>query len=188
MRDTPKRARTLIRKTCDRVQAKSLTYGETSIAAKKIASSWSCWCGAAYQSKAALDGHRGTAHGISNVATWFAPTDNACGACLVEFSNRSLLLQHLTCSTYGTCLLHAILRNPSVSSEELEVVRKSERKEQSRREKAGLPCYLAEKPPFRRSGPLPQLIGLDGLIISMKSNALFFGPQKRKYIDREQDD
>ena len=66
--------------------------------------------------------------------------------------------------------------------------RNAERKGQSRSEKAGLPRYLAEKPPVRRCGPLPQLIGLDGLVVSMRSNAHPFGPQKRKYIDREQED
>ena len=154
MRDAPKPARSLIRKACESHQAFDLAFGETTAAAKKLDTSWTCFCGASFASKSSLDGHRGTAHGCMNVAAYFAPPDYVCPCCLVEFSNRTLLISHMSRGS-GTCLVNTLLRNtPLLTHVELREVQQRERIEQAEREKSGLPRFKAEFPPVRHFGPL----------------------------------
>jgi hypothetical protein len=116
-----------------------------------------------------------------NVAAYFAPADCVCPCCLVEFSNRTILIQHMSRGS-GTCLVNTLLRHKPLKHCELREVQQCERIAQARRERAGLPRFKAESPPVRHCGPLLPIASLKGDILSTKSNLHPFGPQKRKYI------
>lgn len=187
VRSSPKAARTLIRKACETVAAQSLVVGEASTAVKKPDSAYTCWCGAVFYWLAAYRGHQGTVHQEWTVATWFACTSNTCGCCLVQFSNRALLITHMTRGR-GICFLNAVLRRPTITHAELMEIRRTERLAQAKREKVGLPRYQAVSPLIRVSGPLSPIVDLNGDVILDHSNMHPFGPQQRKYLYVDEDE
>ena len=76
-----------------------------------------------------------------------------CLKCLVKFSNRKMLLYHLT-RGHGICLLNAIIRTPSLSPDVVRGALKDERVHTLARERAGVSRHLVVVPAFRVVGPL----------------------------------
>ena len=64
VRAEPARARNLVRKVCSSSKARSVTLSETGSAIQSIQAVHTCFCGMRFRSKATLDGHRGTHHGV----------------------------------------------------------------------------------------------------------------------------
>ena len=57
-REEPKRARNLIRRICDSMEARSTTLAEQQKAIISLKGSHTCHCGRSFDSQPALDGHR----------------------------------------------------------------------------------------------------------------------------------
>ena len=186
-RANPKGARNLVRKVCSSAGAQSLTVAENKPKLMAMIGSFTCYCGQAFKSKAALDGHRGTFHRELHPVQHYAHEQNTCLTCLVKFSNRDLLCTHLS-RGYGTCWLNMVLKVPPLSVKAVRDMLKDERIHTNAREVAGLPQNLAEIPAFRVPGPLLVIHGFDGSIIPTTSNLHPFGPQKRKYLPAALDD
>ena len=178
-RTNPSAARHLVRKVCDGEAARRVSLSELGGKAN-IASIYTCFCGTSFPSKAALDGHRVKFHKLDNPANFFAAVSNMCECCRVQFSNRHLLMTHLTRGAH-TCLLHHISWGIMISNDQLIDIRRQERILTADREKAGLPQRLAVIPAHRISGPIPRMYSLDGSLVPDTSNLHPFGPQKRKY-------
>ena len=143
------------------------------------------FCGASFKSKAALDGHRGTFHGIEGPKQFYIAGTNACHCCLVKFSNRKLLTNHMRYNTGYICLLNTILKVPPMPAKDLALIRSAERTLEAVREKEGVSRHLAEDASVRLCGPIWPIIDLTGVLVPETSKLHPFGPHKRKYIDRE---
>jgi hypothetical protein len=179
-RESPKAARTLVRKVCHSELARSVSVCEQTKAIARLDMSYNCWCGTSFNSKAALDRHKGTVHDAVTPVQWYA-AGNTCFACMTSFSNREGLIFHLS-RGHGTCMLNTILRLPPISREDLDAYRKHERIATLARERAGVTQHKVDRPPIRVAGPLWLMIDLQGNRVDTSSNAHPFGPQKRKYI------
>ena len=122
-----KKARCIVRKACSSDTARSLTIAEGNKDVAALVSSHTCFCGASFRSKAALDGHRDTHHGVINLVQWYCYPDNTCRTCLVQFDNRGLLSTHLSRGC-GTCWLNMIVWVPPLSTTQLADARKHRRR------------------------------------------------------------
>ena len=83
-------------------------------------------------------------------------------------------------------MLNTILWDDPLSDNTLWRIRNDDRIEEARRERLGLPRYLAEAPAFGSYGPLRKITDQDRIEIGLESNMHPFGRNKRKY--RIQDD
>ena len=170
-----------MRKVSDCASARSLTVLEQKSSVRNLQNSVTCPCGWRGKSVQSLHGHRWSAHGMFAPAQFYAGESNSCGTCLVSFSNRKLLMNHLTRGS-GICLLNLLLRRPPLDLDELEAIRKKETADTISRIHKGLPAHLAVSPAFRKCGPLMPLIYTDGSVVDVSDRRHPYGPGKRKYV------
>ena len=185
---SPKQARAMVRRVCSGDEARSTTLAEHSPAVVALRSSFTCFCGRSFRSQAALCGHQGTDHGKEAPEFRYCPEDGVCPSCLVSFSNRKLLAAHLRYRSGYVCFLNCVLHQAPLSGEELVRIRTLERLYEAKREKVGLPRYMAEKSRLRLHNPLFPFRDTDGSFISEASNLHPFGPNRRKYAPVDDSD
>lgn len=170
-----------MRKVCDSSAARSLTVMEQKASVKHLQNSVTCSCGWRGTSVHSLHGHRWSAHGIFSPAQYFVGELNTCGTCLVAFSCRRLLLNHLTLGS-GICLLNLLLRRQPLPLSELEAIREKEQAAILSRIHSGLSTHLAVSPAFRKCGPLLPLLYTDGSVVDVSDRRHPYGPGKRKFL------
>ena len=182
-RAEPKYIRKIIRAACDSAWGSDIGFGVEASKVSKILDTCTCSCGATFGSKAALGIHRFHKHGYRSIVSNYADSSCQCRACLAQYDNLQILKEHL--GTSRLCLLNLLLRVPPQSPAELEFTSKAAAAIVLKNVRAGLPKFHVANPPLRASGPLWQLIDLNGFYVdeSDPSHPWGKGRQKRQVAD-----
>ena len=180
-RQEPKRARLLLRTACDSVPARSVTLAETKQRIVKLQSCLACHCGATFHSQSAFSVHQAKKHAILPVVGLFADESYTCLACLLHFSTRQGLINHLQ---YGSrlCLLNTLLRVQPMGNDEHLRIRSEAQALKLQKVHVGIHQHAVDFPAYRLQGPHWQLLSLEGNFIHHSDPRHPAGPGKQKRI------
>ena len=105
----------------------SSSGAETRKKAKQLAQTCTCFCGKMFATSTAKAVHAFKVHGVVSPTCRFAYGSNACLNCLLQFSTRNGLIEHLQCGT-RLCLLNTHLRvAPTTDLEDIELRAKAQK-------------------------------------------------------------
>ena len=180
-RDQPKAARSLIRKCCDKKEARTTSHAAL-LAVLRGGNGFSCPCGWNGHTLQAYHAHLWQRHHITSPVQSYLNDELTCPTCLIVFSSRQLLQNHLSRGFGATvCLLNAVVRSQPLSVQDLVAHRSRASDIITKNIHCGLPAYHASKPPMISFGPLWQLFRVDGteILWSHKDHPYFRGKCKR---------
>ena len=160
-RNRPKRARKLIRDICDSEAARPITLSETKMRARSLGRSCTCHCGQMFPTGTALAAHAFRVHGTCRPTSRYAFESNSCLNCLLQFSTRNGLVEHLDAGQ-GICLLNTLLRVPPTTDAEEFELRSVAQTIKKCKIGSGLPKHAVDFPAFRIHGPMWKMVDIQG--------------------------
>ena len=136
-------------------------------------------CGTFFASLQKMAVHRNRRHKYTHPLHAYV-CFTVCPICLLQFHNRTRLLNHLKYRS-SVCLANVLINGPILSEVEARQLDEDERSENRELYSKGLRPHTAIKPVYRMCGPLPPFVEAHNCEVSRTHNCHVLGYGRRHF-------
>ena len=126
----------------------------------------------------ALAVHAFKVHGLRRPTSRYTFDTNSCLNCMLQFSTRNGLIEHLQCGM-RICLLNIILRLPPTTEAEDVQLRADAQKLRRENRRSGIGRHIVDFPAYRVHGPMWRMVNIQGCNVTHMDREHPVGPGSR---------